>query len=110
MLLTCGIRAVNTATARYPAQMLFHARHTVTTCSSFYPSVARSLQRDVCAPCFATVAAGGIRKVSHGGSDLPKVSWRVCVSAEARPLLTPVPAITLAAATRGYIIHTQGRY
>lgn len=54
MLLTCGIRVV---TARYPAQTLFHARHAVTTCSSFHPSVVSSLQRDVCAPCFAILAA-----------------------------------------------------
>lgn len=81
------------------------------------PSVSRQVspqrdvcQRDVCVPCFATLVAGGIRKVSHGGSDLPKVAWRVCVSAEARPPLTSVPVLTLAAATRGYIIHAQGRY
>lgn len=73
MLLTCGVCAANAATTRYPAQTLFHARYAVTTCSSFQPSVARPLQRDVRAPCFATSVAGGI--VSHGGSDLPKVVW-----------------------------------
>lgn len=76
------------------------------------PSDSRQVspQRDVCVPCFATLVAGGIRKVSHGGSDLPKVAWRVCVSAEARPPLTSVPVLTLAAAARGYIIHAQGQY
>lgn len=108
--LTRGIRAASVATARDPAQTLLCARHAVTRCSSFHPSVAGSLQRDVRAPCFATSAAGGIRKVSHGGSDLPKVAGQVCVSAEARPPLTPLPAITPAAATRGYVAQAQGWY
>lgn len=64
----------------------------------------------VCAACFATLVAEGIRKVNHRGSDLPKVAWRVSVSAEARPPLTPVPAIMLVAVTCRYVIHTQGQY
>lgn len=107
---TCGIHAANVATTRYPAQRPFHARHAAMTCGSRQPSVAGSMRRDVCAPCFATSAAGGIREVSHGGSDFPKVARRVCGSAEARPPSALVPAIRLAAAAQGYIPHTQGRY
>lgn len=107
-VLTCGLCAADVATARYPAQAPLHARHTGATRGSFHPSVARPLQRDVCAPCSATLVAGGIRKVSHGGSDLPRVAWRVCVGAEAGAPLALVPAITPAAAPRGYGIHAQG--
>lgn len=76
------------------------------------PAIGRQVSAKgcVCVPCFATLVAGGIRKVSHGGSDFPKVAWRVCVSAEARPPSAPVAAIRLAAAARGYVTRTQGPY
>lgn len=74
------------------------------------PSVARSLQEDVRAPCFATLAAGGIRKVSHGGSDLPKVARRVCSSGEARLPAGSVPAVALAVATCGCMAHAHSWY
>lgn len=102
--------AVNVATARCPAQTLFHARHAVTTTAPSLPSVARALQRHVCAPCFATSVAGGIRKASQGGSDLPKVAWLVHVSAKARPPVTGVPTVTLAAVVHGCVIHAQSWY
>lgn len=74
------------------------------------PSVHQSHTWVVCVPCFATLAAGGIRTVNHQGSDLPKVTWQGCVGAESTPPLTLVPLIMLAATARGYLLHTQGWY
>lgn len=46
--------------------------------------------------------------MSHGGSDLPRVAWRVCVGTEEEAPLALVPTIRPATTPCGYGIHAQG--